>query len=237
LYKPFDLEVVDCHGQPNHCGCGKKYKKCCLPKEEAAERERLAEAEVMRAEPANAHRSELRETKAAILAKLAGVEVAEDELTTAPNDAADLVRAGKLDEAAEHAVRDLLVRFPEVHDGYDRLGMVYEARGENQKAADCYRKVIEHIRQHPDKYDEGFEVVRQARRSARPASRPLIQLAPRVLGEGATSSPITNHPQIAQATPSTAAEVLRCVTSCRRSTIEQASASPVGQEQELVLLA
>src|ERR1700738_2333116 len=69
---------------------------------------------------------------------------------------ADLVRAGKLDEA-EQAARDLLVLFPDVHDGYDRLGMVYEARGENRQAADCYRKVIAFIREHPDDYELGFE--------------------------------------------------------------------------------
>ena len=69
--------------------------------------------------------------------------------------AVDLVRAGKLDEA-ERAARDLLDRFPEVHDGWDRLGMVFEARGENRAAADCYRKVIAFIRQHPDDYDAEF---------------------------------------------------------------------------------
>jgi len=57
------------------------------------------------------------------------------------------------------AARDLLVRFPEVHDGWDRLGMVHEARGENQQAADCYRKVIELIREHPDDFDPDFENV------------------------------------------------------------------------------
>jgi hypothetical protein len=35
--------------------------------------------------------------------------------------------------------------------------MVYEARGENQAAADCYRKVIAFIRAHPDDYDPAFE--------------------------------------------------------------------------------
>jgi tetratricopeptide (TPR) repeat protein len=70
----------------------------------------------------------------------------------------DLVHAGKLDEA-EHAARDLLERFPDVHDGWDRLGMVYEARGDNQQAAGCYRKVIEFIRAHPDDYDDGFDEV------------------------------------------------------------------------------
>ena len=97
--------------------------------------------------------------RAAIAARLSGAEDAdEDELTIASNAAADLVRAGKLDEA-EQAARDLLVRFPDVHDGYDRLGMVHEARGDNRQAADCYRKVIEFIREHPDDYDPGFEDV------------------------------------------------------------------------------
>jgi tetratricopeptide (TPR) repeat protein len=144
---------------PCPCGSGNKYKKCCLPKEEAVEREQLAKTEARRAERAAAHRLHLREVKAAIAARLSGTEDAdEDELTIASNAAADLVRAGKLDEA-EQAARDLLVRFPEVHDGYDRLGMVYEARGENQQAADCYRKVIAFVREHPDDYDPGFEDV------------------------------------------------------------------------------
>ena len=80
-------------------------------------------------------------------------------LTDASNAAARLVRAGKLDEA-EQAARDLLVRFPEVHDGYDRLGMVYEARGDNKKAAHYYRQALEFIRQQPDQYDDaGLEAV------------------------------------------------------------------------------
>jgi hypothetical protein len=37
--------------------------------------------------------------------------------------------------------------------------MVYEARGDNQKAADCYRKVIGLIRASPDDYGEGFHEV------------------------------------------------------------------------------
>ena len=35
--------------------------------------------------------------------------------------------------------------------------MVYEARGQNKQAADCYRKVIGFVRQHPDQYDPDFE--------------------------------------------------------------------------------
>jgi hypothetical protein len=34
--------------------------------------------------------------------------------------------------------------------------MVHEARGESQKAADSYRKVIEFIHQHPDAHPPGL---------------------------------------------------------------------------------
>jgi tetratricopeptide (TPR) repeat protein len=67
----------------------------------------------------------------------------------------DLVHAGRLDEA-EHAARELLVRYPEVHDGYDRLGMVHEARAQFREAADCYRLVIEFTRANPEDYDAAF---------------------------------------------------------------------------------
>ena len=143
---------------PCPCGSGNKYKKCCLPKEEGVEREQLAKVEARR-ESAAAPRSPLRDVKAAIGAILSGAgDADEDELTIASNAAADLVHAGKLDEA-EQAARDLQARFPEVHDGYDRLGMVHEARGENRQAADCYRKVIALVREHPDDYGPGFEDV------------------------------------------------------------------------------
>ena len=140
---------------PCHCGSGKKYKKCCQPKEEAAERETITKDQARREAQAAAHRLKLREAKAEVLAQLAADAADDqDELTTASNAAVDLVKAGKLEEA-EVAARDLLERFSEVHDGWDRLGMVHEARGEKKQAADCYRKAIEIIRQHPG-YDPAF---------------------------------------------------------------------------------
>ena len=83
-----------------------------------------------------------------------------DELTEASNAVVDMVQAGNLD-AAEQAAHDLLARFPDVHDGYDRLGMVCEARGDHRQAADYYRKAINVIRDHPDNYDPEFEAVFQ----------------------------------------------------------------------------
>ncbi|MBV9415186.1 MAG: SEC-C domain-containing protein [Solirubrobacterales bacterium] len=141
---------------PCPCGSGKKYKKCCLPTHEAEQRQRAAEQQAERDKRTAEHRASLRAARATHIQALAGFEDEADELTTASNAAVDLVRAGKLDEA-ERVARDLLERFPEVHDGWDRLGMVYEARGENRAAADCYRKVIAFIREHADDYDPEFE--------------------------------------------------------------------------------
>jgi tetratricopeptide (TPR) repeat protein len=133
--------------EPCPCGSGKKYKRCCLEEDKAAELEALA-ARVKPALGLPEMPKDMRETIAAAFA-----DDEEDELTAASNAAVDLVHAGKLDEA-EKAARDLLERFPEVHDGYDRLGMVYEARGDKQQAAYYYRKVIEFIRSHPEAYED-----------------------------------------------------------------------------------
>jgi hypothetical protein len=46
------------------------------------------------------------------------------------------------------------VRFPDVQHGYDRLGMVYEARADSKQAADYYRKAIDFIREHADQYGD-----------------------------------------------------------------------------------
>ena len=127
---------------PCPCGSGNKYKKCCLTKDEAAGREQLAAAIQPPASPP--HLSSV----AGEIARRLAVYDDTDELMDASNAVVDLVHAGKLDEA-EQAARDLLVRFPGEHDGYDRLGMVHEARGENRQAADCYRKVIALVREQP----------------------------------------------------------------------------------------
>jgi tetratricopeptide (TPR) repeat protein len=142
---------------PCPCGSGKKYKKCCQPPEDAVERQTIATDQAAREERAASRRRQQRVSRAEALAHLAAIAAQtddEDELTTASNAAVDLVHAGKLEEA-EAAARDLLARFPEVHDGWDRLGIVHETRGENKQAADCYRKTIEVIRGQPD-YDPAF---------------------------------------------------------------------------------
>jgi Flp pilus assembly protein TadD len=142
---------------PCPCGSGKKYKQCCLRKEEEAEREAIAALSQAREKKKGSGGSyaDLVQTVDSLAAQY------EDDvaLAEASNAAVDLVHAGKLDEA-EQAARDLLVRFPDVHDGYDRLGMVYEARGDNKQAAHHYRQALEFIRQHRDQYrDPEMEAV------------------------------------------------------------------------------
>ena len=136
---------------PCLCGSGLKYKRCCLEKDQAAEHLQL----VRKAEAADAQRKKID----AFLDREQAFLMEQEALAEASNTPIRLVKAGKLDEA-EKAARELLVRYPEVHDGYDRLGQVYEARGQNKEAADCYRKVIEFIHAHPDDYDDpDFEAV------------------------------------------------------------------------------
>jgi tetratricopeptide (TPR) repeat protein len=130
---------------PCHCNSGKKYKKCCMDSDQAA---------ALAARPAAVP------ARRPSLASYVQEHDELDELTEASNAVVDMVQAGNLD-AAEQAAHDLLARFPDVHDGYDRLGMVCEARGNHRQAADYYRKGINVIRSHPDTYDPGFEAVFQ----------------------------------------------------------------------------
>ena len=97
---------------PCHCGSGKKYKKCCLQKDEA-----LAAARA----PDSAY----------------GFD--EDDLDAKSNGVLDLIAEGRLDEAEAQA-RDVLKRYPEVIDGLDRLARVYEARGDKATAAKYHRQ-------------------------------------------------------------------------------------------------
>jgi tetratricopeptide (TPR) repeat protein len=159
---------------PCHCGSGNKYKKCCLAKDEAAGRQRMAEAQVRRGDRAAERRLQVQELKAAMAARLAdAVDLDDDDtLMDESNAVLDLIRAGRLDEA-EAAARALLARHPDVHDGWDRLGMVHEARGDNAQAADCYRRVVAFLDDNPDYSEPAFKdkfVERIARLAPPPAT-------------------------------------------------------------------
>ena len=97
---------------PCPCGSGKKYKKCCLLTQQ--------------------------EKKPSSVKKQRFIPVFTD-LDQLSNSVVDLIEQKKLDEA-EAVSRRLLNEYPDQIDGFNRLAMVYEARGEKGKAAEYYRK-------------------------------------------------------------------------------------------------
>ncbi|MDP9228140.1 MAG: SEC-C metal-binding domain-containing protein, partial [Actinomycetota bacterium] len=103
---------------PCPCGSGKKYKLCCLPK----------------LQPAPSRQS-------ARVPSTSRAPLDEDDLDQWSNAVVDLIHAGRLDEA-EVAARDLMRRFPDDIDGLERLGHVYEARGDKAQAASHYRQAV-----------------------------------------------------------------------------------------------
>jgi len=123
------------------CGSGKKYKQCCLAKDEAPERTTFVAAPAADHLPHHHPR----------LCKDCNAEIDD-----AANAVTALIDAGKFDDA-EHAARQMVERWPDLHDGYDCLGMVHQVRGDNRQAVECYRKVVAFARQEPDLYDPEFQ--------------------------------------------------------------------------------
>lgn len=132
---------------PCPCGSGKKYKKCCLGTEPTA--------------PAPApERSAWEHLPFAERAKIAAEVQRLDDLS---NGALDAIEA-KLYEKAENLCDVLLREYPDVIDGHDRLGMLREAQGRFQEAADHYTKALAIIEHHGEDYDPEVSVEFRQRR-------------------------------------------------------------------------
>lgn len=139
---------------PCPCGSGQKYKRCCLPRDEAAAAAERAAAPT----PDDAAATPSFE----ILSE-------DDGLDEASNVVIDLIDAGRLDEAG-HAAQDLLERYPEVHDGLERVAMVAAARGDRARAAEYYRRAADFVHDRPEWYDAEMETY--LREKAAEFSRP-----------------------------------------------------------------
>ena len=122
------------------CGSGKKYKRCCMARDEAAAREKLAAAQA---------------AAAAVHQHSDFCHDCAQELDDAANAVFALIDAGTFD-AAEQAAHDVLARFPSVHDGYECLGRLHQAKGDHRQAVECYRRVIAFARNEPHLYDPDF---------------------------------------------------------------------------------
>jgi tetratricopeptide (TPR) repeat protein len=125
--------------EPCPCGSGKKYKQCCLAKDETA---RSAPPAAAQADHLTHHDPRLCKNCSA-------------NIDAAARGVVALIDAGKLD-AAEQAAQAMMRRWPEIHDGYDCFGMVSEARGNYREAADYYRKIIAMAREEPSLYEDDF---------------------------------------------------------------------------------
>ena len=117
------------------CGSGKKYKRCCLPRDQ---------------ETAAQRRDQVAPEKPPSLPPLVAVE---DDIDRLSNSVLDLIKEGRLDEA-EAACRQLKREFPDAIDWIERTGAVHEARGETEKALEYYRRCLQYIDDHPDYFEE-----------------------------------------------------------------------------------
>ena len=125
---------------PCPCGSGQKYKRCCLPRDEAAAAAARTAAPTLDRDTTGPFEF-----------------VSDDDgLDEASNIVIDLIDAGRLDDA-ERAAQDLLERYPEVHDGLERVAMVAAARGDRARAAEYYRKAADFVHGR-EGYDPEMEI-------------------------------------------------------------------------------
>ncbi len=136
------MQFVATIGRNDPCPCnsGKKYKKCCLPAEQARAAERRKAADTP--------------TLAAVAHALEPLLAIDDDdgLDALSNSAVDLANAGRLDEALA-ACHRLLAVFPDVVDGLERSAMVHAKLGHHALAADFYRQASDFVN-HPSRRDD-----------------------------------------------------------------------------------
>lgn len=121
---------------PCPCGSGKKYKRCCLPRDQEAAAQRRVEAAP---------------EKPPSLPPMVAFD--DDNFDQLSNSVVDLIKEGRLDDA-EEACRQLKREFPDAIDWIERTGAVHEARGETDKAIDYYRRCLQYIDDNPDYFEE-----------------------------------------------------------------------------------
>ncbi len=115
-----------------------KDAKCCLRKDEEKSIESEKSVDISK----NTKASELPGGQF-----VSGIFV-EDDLDLLSNSVVDLINEGKFEQAEEKCI-ELLKNYPDVVDGFDRFAMLFEARGENQKAVEYYRKAADFMKERP----------------------------------------------------------------------------------------
>ncbi|MBI2176973.1 MAG: tetratricopeptide repeat protein [Candidatus Tectomicrobia bacterium] len=77
----------------------------------------------------------------------------ETDLDALSNSVLDSIEAGDYDEA-EKRCRRLLLEYPEMLDGHDRLATLREAQGRFKEAAEHYEKAMLVVHRHPEGTDQ-----------------------------------------------------------------------------------
>jgi tetratricopeptide (TPR) repeat protein len=67
-----------------------------------------------------------------------------DNLEEDSNRVIHLINKGRLDEAEAYA-KKLMIDYPEVHDGLERLAMVYEKGGDFKNSIEMYQKTLNFV--------------------------------------------------------------------------------------------
>lgn len=68
------------------------------------------------------------------------------------NSVIDLCEKGRFDEA-DIVCQQIRDEYPEMVDGLDRQALVYERRGDKEKAIEYYTKTLEFMQKQPDAFD------------------------------------------------------------------------------------
>jgi hypothetical protein len=159
---------------PCPCKSGKKYKKCCLPADEARTSEQLR---------ANEQRNSVTRPQFADVARALEPVLAygDDPLDDLSNSAIELADDGRFDAALAVCAR-LLVEFPDVVDGLERSGMVHARMGHHALAADFYRQAFAFVSDpsRRDDYEEHDHYREEAEKQQRLADSPQVMIASKV---------------------------------------------------------
>jgi tetratricopeptide (TPR) repeat protein len=136
---------------PCLCGSGKKYKNCCLAKDEASQRaERQASNAALNAEVQRSYEE---------FEELMDRGERSDRVASAIWELIQM----KQFVHAEQATHKYIDHFTESPIGYDLMAYICEARGEFLSAAQWLHKVIEFMRDQPEMFSAKDEAPFQKR--------------------------------------------------------------------------
>jgi tetratricopeptide (TPR) repeat protein len=146
---------------PCPCGSGKKYKKCCLSRDQGGGPKVVEPHE----QPAGEDHDHVRAGALDVPAGLTSAQAREyvERLDRWSNAARDALDEGRVEEAEKLADR-LRTEYPDQIDGYELCGMVRLQHGRWAEAAEGFEQAIAIALKHPDDYDKEF--IQDLRRDA-----------------------------------------------------------------------